>query len=154
NHTMTTAFGNSVVWYYQKLAAAVGTERMQQYLDKTHYGNANLSGGVTKFWLDSTLRISPLEQVLFLRQFYAYDLPFSHQNIDTVKRIMVMRRENGSTLSGKTGTAGDHLSWFVGYLETGDNVYFFATKVEGKGIPNARARAITESILKEKQVLR
>ncbi len=153
DHTLASAFSASVVWYYQRLASGVGKERMQRFLDETHYGNANLSGGLTTFWLDSSLRISPLEQVLFLREFYASELPFSPKNIDTVKRIMVLARGNGSVLSGKTGFAGGHLAWFVGYLETDDNVLFFATKVEGKGLQTNVARILTEEILKHKKLL-
>ncbi|MHB0885107.1 MAG: penicillin-binding transpeptidase domain-containing protein [Bacillota bacterium] len=154
DQTLTSAFANSVVWYYQKLAAGVGAQQMQRFLDETHYGNANMSGGLTKFWLDSSLRVSPLEQVLFLRKLYAYDLPFSRPNIDTVKGIMVLWNRDGSVLSGKTGSAGGHLAWFVGYLESGDKIYFFATKVEGKGIEGTRARTVTEAILKAKGLTR
>jgi bla regulator protein BlaR1 len=153
DHTLASAYANSVVWYYQKLASQVGAEQMQHFLDEVHYGNANISGGLTKFWLDSSLRISPLEQVLFLRKLYANDLPFSQRSMEITKRIMVLSKGNGSVLSGKTGSAGGHIAWFVGYLERGNNVYFFATKVEGKEIEIARARKITEAILRDKQLL-
>lgn len=155
NHdqTLATAFQASVVWYYQKVAAGVGKEKMQRFLDEAHYGNANVAGGLTTFWLDSSLQISPIEQVLFLRKLCASELPFSQRNVDIVKRIMVQTKGNGTVLSGKTGAAGGHLSWFVGYLETADNVYFFATKMEGKGATDAAARAATDAILKHKKLL-
>ncbi len=142
-----------MVWYYQKVASGVGMEKMQQFLTEVQYGNANLSGGLTTFWLDSSLQISPLEQVLFLRKFYASELPFSPRNVDIVKRIMVRTKGNGTVLSGKSGSAGGHLSWFIGYLEARDNVYFFATKIEGKGVKDAAARTATEAILKYTKLL-
>ena len=89
DQTMASAFQNSVVWYYQELALKVGNKRMQDYLDKVNYGNVNMSGGLTKFWLASTLKISPLEQVLVLRRFYSYELPFLKRNVDIVKKIMI-----------------------------------------------------------------
>lgn len=154
DHTLATAFSNSVVWYYQEVAAKVGKEKMQSFLKEAAYGNSDLSGGLTKFWLVSSLRISPLEQVVFLRKFYSYDLPFSANNIDIVKKIMVISKEdNGITLSGKTGSAGDNLSWFVGYVEKDKNVYFFATKIEGKIAASSPARRITEAILRDKKLL-
>lgn len=152
DHTLASAFSNSVVWYYQEVAAKVGKEKMQSFLKETAYGNADISGGLTKFWLDSSLRISPLEQVVFLRKFYSYDLLFSRRNIDIVKKIMIIPQDNGMVLSGKTGLAGKHLGWFVGYVEKDNNVYFFATKVEGADIAPHTARKITEEILRDKKI--
>jgi len=153
DHTLASAFKNSVVWYYQEVARRVGRERTQAYLKGVNYGNVNISGGLTKFWLDSSLRISPLEQVVFLRRFYSSDLPFSRTNIDIVKKIMTISNNNGVVLSGKTGFAGEHLGWFVGYVEKENNVYFFATKIEGKKVGITKAREITQNILKDKNLL-
>ncbi len=152
DHTLASAFSNSVVWYYQEVASKVGKERMQGFLREAKYGNADISGGLTEFWLDSSLRISPLEQVAFLRRFYSYELPFSRSNIDTVKKIMVMTQDDRVTLSGKTGLAGNHLGWFVGYVERDENVFFFATKVTGNNIENPTARKITQDILRGKGI--
>ena len=66
---------------------------------------------------------------------------------------MIISKDNGMVLSGKTGLAGKHLGWFVGYVEKDNNVYFFATKIEGADIAPSTARKITESILKDKKIL-
>ncbi len=50
-----------------------------------------------------------------------------------MKRLMVIDETNAYTLSGKTGWVirnGNNTGWFVGYLETEGNIYFFATNVE------------------------
>ncbi len=153
DHSLSSAFSNSVVWFFQEVAAKVGEEKMQNLLRVIEYGNADISGGLTNFWLDSSLRISPLEQVVFLRKFYFYDLGFSRRNIDIVKKMMIISKDNGTVLSGKSGLAGKHLGWFVGYVEKDNNVYFFATKIEGTNITHSAARELTEGILRDKEIL-
>ena len=154
DHTLASAVKSSVVWYFQKLAISVGTERMQSYLDKIDYGNRDISGGIDQFWLQSTLEISPIEQIEMLRKLYDYQLPFSKRNIDIVKMIIIDSKEAGVTLSGKTGSGGAVNGWFVGYVEKADNIYFFATNIEGEKEANgAKAKEITKNILKDKKIL-
>jgi len=156
DHSLATAVSNSVVWYFKQLASQVGKERMQLYLDKINYGNKDISGGITRFWLMSSLKISPREQVEMLKRFYTYQLPFSPKNVDIVKKILVLAKEKGAVLSGKTGTGvigkkGN--GWFVGYLELDNKVFFFATNIEGEvGVSGAKAKEISFQILKDKQL--
>lgn len=154
DHTLASAIKVSAVWYFQELARNVGAEKMQYYLDKTDYGNKDISGGIDQFWLQSTLEISPMEQVEMLRKLYDYQLPFSKRNIDIVKAILIDSEEDGVVFSGKTGSGGNVNGWFVGYVERGGHVYFFATNIEGeKQVSGAKAKEITKSILKDKKLL-
>ena len=73
DHDLRSAIANSVVWYYRELARRVGLARMKEYVERFSYGNQDLSGGVDRFWLGSSLRISPEEQVAFLRRFETGD---------------------------------------------------------------------------------
>ncbi|MBI5032876.1 MAG: class D beta-lactamase [Chloroflexi bacterium] len=133
NHTLKTAIENSVVWYYQELARRVGKEKLQHYVDAANYGNKDLSGPIDTFWLEGGLRISADEQVEFLKRLYSGDLPFSQRSLKIVKSILVLEKNESFLLSGKTGSAQrvtPHVGWFVGYLETNGNVYFFATNFE------------------------
>ena len=130
---MRSAICNSVVWYYQELARRVGEEQMRAYVEAAAYGNADISGNIDSFWLDGALRISPDEQVEFLKRLYLNGLPFSQRSMDIVKDIIVLEETDTYKLSGKTGSAiriEVYQGWFVGYLETDDNVYFFATNFE------------------------
>ena len=134
DHSLRTAIKYSVVWYYRELASRVGAARMEQWLEKFGYGNRDASGGIDHFWLDSSLRISPDEQVEFLKAFYQGRLPVSKRSSDIVKEIITLEQTDSYKLSGKTGGGplGERaLGWFVGYLETKDNVYFFALNIEG-----------------------
>jgi beta-lactamase class D len=154
DHTLKTAILNSVVWYYQELARRVGRERMQSYVDAANYGNRDISGQIDTFWLEGGLRISANEQVEFLKRLYQDELPFSTRSVNIVKEILVLEKTGSYQLSGKTGSVQRlalHQGWFVGYLETEGNVYFFATNFESTspdGLANGEtARKISQSIL-------
>jgi len=138
DHDMRTAFRNSTVWYYQELARRVGGERMKYWLDKAQYGNADTSGGIGRFWLTGGLRITPRQQIAFLKRLHDNDLPFAQRTMDIVKRIMIMDEKPGYVIRGKTGWAeltGGDIGWYVGYVETKGNVYYFANCVHSDGAP-------------------
>ena len=162
NHdqTLRSAFSVSCVWYFQELARRVGLERYQQILSKIGYGNGDVTGGVTQFWLQSSLTISPDEQVEFLRRLHERKLPFSDKTMDTVLDIMTISRTGQTIFRGKTGTAGDAnknvatLGWFVGSVSTPSGDYIFATRITGGENPSGlTARKITESILSTLKIL-
>lgn len=154
DHTLKTAIQNSVVWYYQELARRVGVEKMQSFVASANYGNEDISGQIDTFWLEGELRISANEQVEFLKKLYLNQLPFSTESIKTVKEILILEKTDSYQLSGKTGSAQritPHQGWFMGYLETKGNVYFFATNFESEnsdGIANGEtAKNISRNIL-------
>lgn len=153
DQTLRSAIKYSVVWYYQELARRVGPERMKKLVAAMHYGNALVEGPIDEFWLNNSLKISADEQVEFLKAFYAARLPVSKRSIEIVKDILVQQKTESYTLSGKTGggsiAEGKFIGWFVGYLETKDDVYFFATNLEGQSFEEVRARReeITRRIL-------
>lgn len=133
DHDLRNAFKNSTVWYYQELARRVGRSRMKHWLDTVHYGNADTSGGIDKFWLTGGLRITPKEQLDFLKRLHDNTLPCSQRSMDIVKSIMIVRDTLGSVLRGKSGWGtqdGQEIGWFVGYVEVGDRVYYFANCVQ------------------------
>jgi len=109
---------------------------------------------VTQFWLQSSLTISPDEQVEFLRCLHARKLPFSAKNVDMVLDMMTLSQVGQTILRGKTGSAFDAkknvpiLGWFIGSVTTPSGLYLFATRITGGENPSGiTARKITESIL-------
>jgi beta-lactamase class D len=160
DHDLKTAFKNSTVWYYQELARWVGGERMKKWLNLVGYGNADTSGGIDKFWLSGGLRITPEQQVLFLRRLYTGDLPFSKRTMDIVRRIMIAKDTITYTLRAKTGWSdqdGKDIGWYVGYVQTKSDVCFFATCIQRPqsnepSFAGARIE-ITLRILRELKVL-
>lgn len=173
DHTLASAIQNSVVWYYQELARRIGPERMQTWLDRIGYGNRDISGGIDRFWLGSTLTISAREQVDFLRRLRNGDVPFSPRSAEIVKRIMVQEEtfwnapggqpasdaaQSAQTapvvLRGKTGSnlvdGKWALGWFIGWLERDGNPVFFAVNISAPdGASGKKAREIAMGILGE-----
>ncbi len=129
---MENAFKNSTVWYYVKLAEKIGRDRYRDFLKRSNYGNGDLDESGTDFWNYGSFGISPAEQIEFLVKFYKNDLPFSSENLDIVKRIMINTDTPDYTLRAKTGwTSFGKIDngWFIGYVEKKNNTYFFATRI-------------------------
>jgi beta-lactamase class D len=137
--TLKSAFQSSTIGYYQELARRIGQERMKYWLDKAEYGNRDMTGGIDQFWLTGGLRISPLQQVDFLKRLYTNKLPFSDRSMNEVKNIMLMTDTTNFVLHGKTGWGeqdNTDIGWFVGYVETHNNVYIFANFVQSRNPTN------------------
>jgi beta-lactamase class D len=167
DHTLASAIKNSVVWYYQALAGGVGEKRMKKFVEAAEYGNMDISGGLTKFWLhgpEGTLKISALEQVEFLKKFVDEKLPFSAKNIRIVKKIIELQAGENYSLSGKTGSGmenGRHVcGWFAGTVKTTKTGYVFATliaadiKTEDSPALGSVAKKITMNILKSMEIIK
>jgi beta-lactamase class D len=160
DHTLRTAIKYSVVWYFRELARRVGEQRMKSYVEKFEYGNRDISGGLTSermfeaFWLSNSLKISADEQIEFLRKFYDGKLPVSKRSTEIVKQILVQEETPEYKFSAKTGGGRNDekaLGWFVGYVETKDNRYFFALNIDGENYAAIKDKRIdlTRRILNE-----
>jgi beta-lactamase class D len=156
DQTLRGAFQGSVVWFYQELARRIGQEREAQFVRKFEYGNRDTSGGLTNFWLESSLLISADEQVAFLRRLWMDGLPASREAQRVTREIMELSRGEGRILYGKTGTGGDQearvarLGWFVGCVARGDRRCFFAIRITGQRDASGRqARRIADAILEK-----
>jgi bla regulator protein BlaR1 len=157
DQNLFTAMSSSVNWYFQELDRGIPHNLMQQELNRIGYGNGDLSGGTTPYWMESSLKISPIEQVRLLQSFYMNHFDFHDENVQTVKDSIRLSKNEGRVLSGKTGTGAVNSKningWFIGYVEDGENTYFFATNIaNGKNSGGSEAAAITLSILKDKGI--
>ena len=160
---MREAIKTSTVWFYQVLARRVGYDLMKQWEERVDYGNRQIGTKeyIDKFWLEGDLRTTAEEQIKFLRRLYKNDLPFSAKSIATVKDIMVIEQTPDYILRGKTGWVGfqtqktiPQIGWFVGYLEKGRDVYFFATNIDIRSSKDAKARiSLTRQCLKDLKLL-
>ena len=129
-HTPSLWLKNSCVWFSQVLTKKLGMELFNQYVQLFEYGNCDTSGdsslnnGLTECWLSSSLRISPLEQITFLKKLANLSLPVSRYAQEATKKCMPQEKlGNGWTLFGKTGNgyqsdlAGNpQVGWFVGFI--------------------------------------
>lgn len=125
---------------------------MQNNLNRIAYGNQDISGGIDKFWLNSSLTISAQEQAQFMENLVEETLPFHEQTMKTVKRIMICNEQDAYTVHGKTGTRLSDLGlgWYIGYVETGKTSWVFATNVDSSG---TTVKTITLECLKQLHIL-
>lgn len=167
DHDLNSAIENSVNWYFQNLENQMGKTAVQQYIDKIDYGNRDLSGDFPSCWLESSLKISPAEQVSLLKAIFSGQISeeatapqhtFSDAHIQTVKKALRLYDIPGGALYGKTGTGNvnEHnvRGWFVGFTECDGRTCFFATHIEGAdNAAGSRAAEITQAILSDLGIL-
>jgi beta-lactamase class D len=156
--TLQSAVTNSCVWYFQRVAAAVGEERMKKFLANSGYGNEDISSGITNFWLGSSLRISADEQVDFLGKLLKDQLPFSKRSMAIVRGLIRLEQTDKGILYGKTGSdmkdGKEILGWFVGYVVQPSGIHIFATNIQAdNGAWGPKAKAITKQILEKMDLL-
>jgi beta-lactamase class D len=162
NHdqTLKTAMKYSCIWVYFRIAEQIGIKKYQDYVDSFDYGNRNLTGPPTRFWLAGLFRISADQQIDFLKRFYNYELPkISRRTVDIVKDIIIIEQTNNYKFSGKTGggmlTDTDYIMWLVGYLEKDNKPYFYAMNFKTNDY-NRTSHArydLTKDILRELKVI-
>jgi beta-lactamase class D len=166
NQSMDTAFKYSTVWYFQELARRVGKEKMEDWLQKAEYGNKLSGKFIDQFWLNGKLRITPMQQIDFLKRLYFNTLPFSKRSTDIVKQMMLREKNNRYAMYGKTGfimreneqKKKTGLGWFVGYVTTQEKTYIFAACLEDDNLFNKELFLnsrinITKNILKSSGII-
>ncbi|EQJ04180.1 penicillin-binding transpeptidase domain-containing protein [Clostridioides difficile] len=98
NLSLEEAFKESCVWYYKKLIDKVDAKSVQNILDDLKYGNCDISewegdlkngkGHLNGFWLESSLQISPKEQVQTMAKIFEGDTNFKKEHINILRDIM------------------------------------------------------------------
>lgn len=157
DQTLQSAMHSSVNWYFQTVDARLGAALVDNYIHKIGYGNENMSGDFSSYWMESSLEISPVEQVELLTKLHTNSFKFASENINAVKDSLCLSSSETGTLYGKTGTGRldgtDVNGWFVGYIETADSTYFFATNIKADGgAAGSNAAEITLSVLSDMNI--
>lgn len=156
DHTLRTAYTDSVLWYYHALSKKVGLPAETRLVKQFGYGNADTSGGVDgdrPFWIDGSLRISANEQVAFLQRLHEGRLGLSARTTRLTREIMIAEQRPEGTLRAKTGACspagdGEVTLWYVGYVEKPAGVWYFALELGDKDFDRlfpvrvSKARAI------------
>jgi beta-lactamase class D len=140
----TRWLAHSVVWYSQIVAHRLGRATLEAQTSRLGFGNADFSGdpgqdnGLDRAWIMSSLRVSPAEQIDFLRRLATRTLAVSAHTLDETRKIVpVNRTGDGWSLHGKTGTAFPRkpdgsfdearaYGWYVGWAERDGRTLAFA----------------------------
>jgi len=165
DHSLRTAIEESVVWFFQGTAEAIGPERMREQLAALDYGNAKVEGPIRKFWLaGGSLEITPDEQLDFVARMFTGKLSsIDPAHVATVESIMqsdlarwkprvpaefTMPRST-AILWAKTGTDevdGLRMTWWIGALEGPRGRFAFVSRVRDEGELGAVSPAVQHGI--------
>lgn len=166
------AFKGSCIWYYRRVIDAVGKDDVQSFLDKLNYGNRDISQwegcldnkifpdmnmfpDLNGFWQESSLQISPRQQVDVMRRIFDGTDIFSEKNLELMKDVMLIDDDNGGNdglrIYGKTGSGARDESWadawFVGLFENDKGATYFAVRLNQPETVGAAAKAIAVDII-------
>jgi len=174
DHTLASAMRYSVLPYFQEIAKRLGMSGEDFYLRRLRYGNADPSSGLTTFWLGGSLRISPIEQMTFLRRLYYSELPVSDRSMQIVRDILVQPPNvivnatgerpfdapwpAGTVVSAKTGSTSfaPHraVRWIVGHVKRDRRAWLFVSCVTGADdLDGSAAIDLAARLLREHKVL-
>lgn len=143
----------SVLWVSQQITPQLGYARIKHYLAGFDYGNQNFNGdegknnGLTHAWLSSSLQISALEQLNFLKSMLSSELPVSTKAVvNTKKNLYLGKLDNGADYFGKTGSGrhgrNERLpnpsklrdGWFIGFIQKDNQQYIFVSNLTDKKV--------------------
>jgi beta-lactamase class D len=159
DQNLKEAFQNSTVWYFQELARRIGEKTMKKFLAQFKYGNQNTNGGIDKFWLSGEMRISPIQQLEFLKDLWNEELKLSKKTTKAMKNIFLVEKIGNAKLYAKTGWGfidGSDIGWYMGVVENDNSTYLFVHAIISKDSRldyfGESRKAIARKILKDNQI--
>lgn len=162
------AFRTSCVWYYRGIIDEIGRDVMQEELNKLHYGNCDISDwegylntnnnnrSLTGFWIESSLKISPKEQVEVMERIFGERSVYSQETQNHLKQVMLLSEPNSSNplIYGKTGLGKLNGvvvdAWFTGFSDTPEGRIYFCVylgETDGKDVSSTKAKEIAVEIV-------
>lgn len=161
NLILQDAFQTSCIWYFRQMIDAVGQEEVNKELSELEYGNCDISEWdgsninpykeLNGFWLNSSLKISPYGQVQVLTKIMEGQSFFNGDDIEILKKIMLVQDNGIQQVYGKTGSGPNGEAWFVGFAEKGGQREYFAVylndSLQKEQITGSAAKKIALSIV-------
>ncbi len=118
----------------------------------------NNNRALTGFWIESSLMISPREQVEVMERIFGSGSDYSEETRNELKKVMRLpeQEKSGISVYGKTGlgvTDGITVdAWFTGFAErTEGNVYFCVRlgRTDGMDVSSTLAKEIAMKIVSD-----
>lgn len=164
------AFRTSCVWYYREVINDIGKDRMQEELNRLQYGNCDISDwegrlntnnnnrAPTGFWLESSLLISPIEQVEVMERIFGENSDYPEEIRNELKQVMSVPDQDKKDLFlyGKTGMGKAEGivvdAWFTGFAERPEgNLYFcvYLGRTDGMNVSSSLAKEIAVRLVED-----
>lgn len=151
--TVREAFKISAVWVYLEIAKRIGYDNYMHYLEACDYGNGIIPEDCSDFWNFGDFAVTPAEQISLVEGIYNETLPFSQSTFKAIKDIMTEESRENFVLRAKTGMTNKDeksIGWWVGYIETNNDTFCFATRIyKDRNDNNPEFMATRKSITKE-----
>lgn len=162
------AFHASCVWYFREIIDEIGKDMIQEDLNELAYGNCDISDWegrlntnnnnpvLTGFWIESSLLISPKEQVEVMERIFGDNTDYSEETLEQLKQVMLLSEQDSRDISiyGKTGMGKAYGivvdSWYTGFADTsGQRIYFcvYLGETDNKNVSSAKAKEIAIKIV-------
>lgn len=162
------AFRTSCVWYFREVVDEIGNDMIQDELNRLQYGNCDISDwngelntnnnnpALTGFWIESSLLISPKEQVEVLERIFGENSNYSEETRDRLEQVMLLSEPDESDISiyGKTGMGMSYGivvdAWFTGFADTPEKRIYFCVylgETDNKEVSSVKAREIAVKIV-------
>lgn len=128
---------------YQELARRIGMNQMKTKLTRLDYGNNLIGDKVDDFWLEGPLKISAVEQTIFLARLAKEELPLARLAQKAVKGICLNESGDGWKLYAKTGAAmrvKPGTGWWVGWVDGDSRIYAFAINIDMNDLSKSSKR--------------
>jgi bla regulator protein blaR1 len=135
DQTIVTALHYSVNWYYTKLLALMTPEMVEKYLNNLDYQKGFKVDTFNYFTLTLNIKKSAYDQIDFLKRLYTNEFKLSDKTLKIVKQGLLRNKTTNYTLYAKTGLGpiGNNetgIGWYIGFIEKGNSLYFFALNIE------------------------
>ena len=101
DQTLQSAMNSSVNWYFESVDEQLGAANISNYIKEIGYGNENISGDFSTYWMESSLKISPIEQVELLTRLQNNSLGFAPENINAVKDAICLSSSDAGNILRK-----------------------------------------------------
>lgn len=147
------AFQESCVWYYEKILDSLDKDYVQQTLNDLEYGNCDISAwddaSHNTFWISSSLKVSPIEQVEVLSNIFEGQTNFKSSDVALLKDFMLVESNPSYSVYGKTGSASKRNAWFTGFFEKDHKRTYFAVRLddESQSLAGSVAKGIALDII-------
>ena len=164
------AFKTSCIWYFREIIDELGKDVIQDELDRLNYGNCDISDwegylnnnssnrSLTGFWVESSLKISPKEQVEVLERIFGENTRYRTDTLDLLKDAMLVTDVGltNAKIFGKTGLGKSNDitvdAWFTGYAEKENKKIYFCVylgEADNKDFSSSDAKKIAIQIIED-----
>lgn len=164
------AFRTSCVWYFRQVIDDIGEDMLQKELNKLQYGNCDISDwegrlntnnnnrALTGFWIESSLMISPKEQVEVMERIFGKNSDYSEETLNELTQVMQVPDPDRADISiyGKTGMGKANGivvdAWFTGVAESTTGRIYFCVRLgttEGRNVSSALAKEIAIKLVSD-----